>query len=442
MQFKRSVAIAFLLSGIILIGAQLPFFNNKSSDIKTLNQNISLSDPSNQAISIGNQLIVKTASEELNELPSKSCVAIQGSGRDFIQNLNGSEYFIPASAMKILTAAVVLSTLKPDSTLDTSLYGQVKSKNLTNGYIKTSGDPSFVRSLEPASRRKPFLSPDKTRTFDAFAKGIKNAGVNKIDNLVVDNTWFGLDQIEAGWADDKGIVGSLAALSVDEGFSNNQLAESADQNGAQALRDSLVANGITVGSISFGVIPTTINNSSNLVAKTQSASVKELVSEMLKTSNNVYAEQLLAASVHVESGKVTEQSREDFFNSKLSKLVASLEGFKFVNASGYTREAKVSCELLIEVLNVMSEKEIEISDMSSIAGKDGTLTERFTFASNEVSAKTGTLDGVTALSGDIANKLDFSFISNSSFTQTQGYSYQDLVVKVLEKLVDKQELKL
>lgn len=93
-----------------------------------------------------------------NTLPSNSCMEsyfMHGNTyatKPFL-DLNGTKALAPASTNKIITAAIVLSTLDPNSTLDTSLVADKKVSSLSKAYIRTSGDPSFVTTLTPPARR-------------------------------------------------------------------------------------------------------------------------------------------------------------------------------------------------------------------------------------------------------------------------------------------------
>jgi D-alanyl-D-alanine carboxypeptidase/D-alanyl-D-alanine-endopeptidase (penicillin-binding protein 4) len=325
---------------------------------------------------------------------------------------------------------VVIDTLGADSTLDTQLIAAKKTSTITKAYIKTSGDPSFVTSLTPPARRKTYYSPTHVHLFDDFAKNIAAADVKNISTLVIDTSWFKLPAVEAGWADDKNQVGQIGAFNVDEGFTGNALAPSVTVNTANALKSSLATHGVTVGSITTGQIPDSLKDSSP-IASTSSEKVSVLVSDMLKTSDNVYAEELLAAAIHREGNAVTKDNRQEFLTGRLTKLGLDEKNYVFINASGYSHSARATCDLENDILSLMKKKGIDLAAMSSVAGKEGTLLERFGSIDEKITAKTGTLDGTTALTGDLGNNIQFSFLANGNFSDAAGHSYQDAVVNAL-----------
>lgn len=339
---------------------------------------------------------------------------------------------IPASANKLITAALVMSQYRADERLTTSLISDKKSGTLAHAYIQTSGDPTFVSTLTPPSRRKSFLSPKNVRTFDDFAQKIKHAGVSSISRLTIDNTWFDLPAIEAGWSGDRSQVGQLSALSVDEGFQGNVLAGDPNNYAASILRNVLAEKGVTVGTIDFNSIPKSLNRSDHVVATTESATIKEIVSDVLKTSDNVFAEQILAAAVHHDRGTVNQETRKDYVIEKLGSI-GDITGYVFENGSGYSRKTKISCDLLLDVIDVLYARNVDLINMSSIATMDGTLTERFASFDESLQAKTGTLNGVTALTGEIGDRIVFSFIANGSFSQQGGHHYQESMVSALSR---------
>ncbi len=447
MRFRVMLIIACVLTAVILFtnAKQMFFFekaNPSQSSISASNSAVTsyaqstLLGPHRYGDALALRVSTSRATSMLDtNLSDSSCVHVYESLdnsfaiQPFI-NLNASAQLVPASTNKLITAAVVLSTLDPTSTLDTSLLGTKKGSTLAKGYVRTSGDPSFVTDTKPPARRPDYLSPTHVRTLADFANKTYAAGIRTITQLVIDNTWFELDSVEPGWSDDKADVGQIAALNVDEGFSGAELALDADDNGAAALLASFEAKGITVGGISFGATPEAVT-SGPVISTTSSATVKDLVSDMLKTSDNVFAEQLLAAATRSKYGKVNKESRANLVNSTLDSLKIDRTGYVFVNGSGYSMDVRASCALQSSVIQKMNSLDIDLAQLSSFAGHDGTLAKRFTNLDTELHAKTGTLDGVTALTGSLGDDLSFSFISNGNFSEEGGKALQEKVVSTL-----------
>ncbi len=450
MKFRYALVAAFFASAVLLLTNAYQVFSFEKTHSSRSSFSATQSDlqhftdaPITAPKRYGKSIALSISQSRITNilttsLPKDSCIEVfdapngQSASQPFIA-INPTQQLVPASTNKIITAAVVLSALDPASTLDTSLIAESKSSTLSRAYVKTSGDPSFVSSTTPPSRRPSYLSPTHVHTFEDFASKTYSAGVRSITNLVIDNTWFDLDAIESGWSKDKEQVGALAALNADEGFEGNNLAVSADTHAATLLKDTFAAKGITIKNITFGALPDKLSKSDSVIARTSSASVKDLVSDMLKTSDNVYAEQLLAAAMYVSTGNATSQSRGDFVSQQLEELSIDASGYVFVNGSGYTANARSTCALENDVVDAMNSREINLVKLSSRANHDGTLAKRFTDLPTDLYAKTGTLNGVTALTGLLGDDVLFSFISNGDFSEEGGKALQESVVSTLSR---------
>ena len=77
-----------------------------------------------------------------------------------------------------------------------------------------------------------------------------------------------------------------------------------------------------------------------------------------------------------------------------------LRGFVNEDGSGLSRADRVTCSLLVDVLERAGPYGLLVRDLP-VAGRSGTLVDELkgTVAAGRVHAKTGTLDGVKALSG-------------------------------------------
>lgn len=447
-KFRFVLVIAFILTSAILVlqANQLYIFDSgkRSASISAVNSMEKEGLVSNSLVSISRfadatalNVSISRANAVLNSsLPDDYCLEAYAGKNDilfrdpFIAH-NADKPLIPASTNKYITAAIVLSVFKADDTLDTSLIADSNSATIKKAYIKTSADPSFVTSMTPPARRPSYLSPANIHTFKEFAEKSYNVGVRSISNLVVDGKWFELPPVESGWADDKSEVGQISAFNIDEGFNGDDLASDPSEHAADVLKETFLEKGITIGTITYSTIPDELTTPEKTIAKTTSAKIKTLVSDMLKTSDNVYAEQLLAAAAHKRIGVVSKDTLEDFVNDVLSDIGINSVGYVFENGSGYSTKAKATCSLENDVIITMGKKGIDLPSLASISGQDGTLKTRFEDSADIVTAKTGTMDNVSALSGRIGDKALFSFIVNSQFTFDGGRELQDNVVSIL-----------
>lgn len=162
----------------------------------------------------------------------------------------------------------------------------------------------------------------------------------------------------------------------------------------------------------------------------ESRPLMHLINTMLKTSDNIYAESIIKTI-----GFKT--SHHGSFKEGVSALKSALQhktDINFANVflydgSGLSRYDLVTPEQLFRVLYIAyNDKAINTYFIKAmpLSGKSGTLKNRFQaydLASN-IRAKTGTMLGISALSGYITTKKnDYIFvIILNNFTQTAQYS--------------------
>lgn len=138
----------------------------------------------------------------------------------------------------------------------------------------------------------------------------------------------------------------------------------------------------------------------------------EVVSTLNKYSNNVVAEQILKTlgAIHCEC-QGTWASGNKAIRSFLLEIGATEGTFVLANGSGLNDVNRVTPELLTRILDAMHRRfEVSAEFVSSlaVAGASGTITSRFANspAASRLRAKTGSLTGVSALSGYVATRSD------------------------------------
>lgn len=130
-----------------------------------------------------------------------------------------------------------------------------------------------------------------------------------------------------------------------------------------------------------------------------------------KESNNLSAEMLLRAMALKYYGKPASASNGiNLIDSLITLTGLNPENYRIADGSGLSFYNLVSAELLNETLKFVYNKRSDVFNKLlnslSVAGVDGTLKDRMkkSFANKKVSAKTGTISGVSNLSGFITNK--------------------------------------
>ncbi|OHE72012.1 MAG: D-alanyl-D-alanine carboxypeptidase/D-alanyl-D-alanine-endopeptidase [Verrucomicrobia bacterium GWC2_42_7] len=159
----------------------------------------------------------------------------------------------------------------------------------------------------------------------------------------------------------------------------------------------------------------------HLLATYQSPPLIELVSHMLKKSDNLYAELIMK---RLQVNMIRSSSKEKLtalLNTYLKRIPIDPYSLNMADASG-GRQSFVTPESIILLLNYLSKRPFfeKFKQCLPIGGVDGTLQNRFinTPAYKQVFAKTGSLNGVRTLAGYVYTKnrelVAFAFMINNS----------------------------
>ncbi|MBP2357228.1 D-alanyl-D-alanine carboxypeptidase/D-alanyl-D-alanine-endopeptidase (penicillin-binding protein 4) [Kribbella aluminosa] len=189
------------------------------------------------------------------------------------------------------------------------------------------------------------------------------------------------------------------------------------------FRRALAAQGITVaGRIKNAATPA----GAGRLARDESMTVGELLTPFLKLSNNMHAETLVKTMGAVAEADGSWPAGLDVVTKYAKTLGVDTSRIRLSDGSGLSRKVNVTADSITDVL-IGAQKESwwkQWYDALPIAGNPnrfvgGTLRSRMqnTPAANNLHGKTGSLTGVTSLSGYVTDKdgrkLVFSMISNN-----------------------------
>jgi D-alanyl-D-alanine carboxypeptidase/D-alanyl-D-alanine-endopeptidase (penicillin-binding protein 4) len=138
-------------------------------------------------------------------------------------------------------------------------------------------------------------------------------------------------------------------------------------------------------------------------------SLAKVLPNLNKESDNLNAEMILyALALKDSAAPATAKNGIEIIKSLIDSVGLNPNDYSLADGSGVSRYNLVSAELLIEFLKYMYKHSefILYYNSLSIAGVDGTLEKRMmnTVAEGNVHAKTGTLAGVSSLSGYVSAK--------------------------------------
>ena len=299
---------------------------------------------------------------------------------------NAHKLHHPASTTKLFTAATALAKLGSDYQFETTLYTDesTETQAIGNIYFKGSADPVLQ-------------SNDIVKLCDTLVQ----TGIKLIHgDIVVDETYFDNVREGPGWMwDDKPL--RISALSIRNVEPDAKTGSRAIACG-HLLKTILMQKGINIGGqVTTGNVPPDARS----IAKHLSPPLADIIKLMNKPSDNWIAEMLFKAiGAEVKGEPGTWKKGRETVDEFLGEIMEELPAHRFVDGSGLSRYNLLNAELLTKLLIYMYHNfELMPEYMASlpIAGVDGTLKNRMQgmYAEKVLRAKTGTLSGVSALSG-------------------------------------------
>jgi D-alanyl-D-alanine carboxypeptidase/D-alanyl-D-alanine-endopeptidase (penicillin-binding protein 4) len=324
-----------------------------------------------------------------------------------------------ASNMKLFTTATALSRLDPDSTIATKVFseGQLDQAGTLHGslYLQGGGDPT----LGTPTFYNSYLAGLGTDIFSLVPQ-IRAAGIRAISGrLYGDDTIF--DRLrgvaDSGYATSS-YIGPLSGLAFNSGFSGSTASSGFSSDPAKLatskLAHALSAAGVAVPSqIALSATPPDAER----VALVRSPSLARIVDTTDVYSDNFFAEtlmKLLGARLGGAGTTATGAAVVEKFAREKGSGVHAVDG------SGLTRSNRASPRQVVDLLLAMRADPAGddfIQDLA-LAGKEGTVDDRMrgTAAYGRCRTKTGTITGVSNLSGYCFNKsgriMAFSALMN------------------------------
>ena len=347
---------------------------------------------------------------------------VDANSKRLIYSDSGSNSRVLGSNSKLFTTAAFLERFGGGSRLETRIFLRGKRQGGRERTLKGSlvlvgdGDPALAASGFARARNLPLTS------LGPLAKAVKDAGIRNVKGrIVADPTVFdGAGSVPMPGVDpDPGDLPTLSGLSFNRGTGGGGgYASSPARNAGEELRAELRERGVRVsGSVKVDGVPDRVLEADPLGSVT-SPTAKALAAQTNKPSDNFYAEMLLKR-LGAGPGKPGTTARGASRAESFARQVGS--GVNLVNGSGLARSNSASpknvTKLLVHMRKDQSEKAAFFESLAT-AGKTGTLKNRMRNSSAEgrCHAKTGTITGVSALSGYCragAGTVAFSILMNN-----------------------------
>ncbi|WP_455749726.1 D-alanyl-D-alanine carboxypeptidase/D-alanyl-D-alanine endopeptidase [Nocardiopsis dassonvillei] len=401
---------------------------------------------------------------------------------------DSGEQLVPASNMKLFTAAAALDVLGADHTFSTEVVaeGHRQRRSVEDLYLVGGGDPTLSE-----------------QDLDALAADVAASGVRTVrGDVLADDTWFDSQRlVDDWWPEDEpyaysaqisaltvahgerydtgvtevvvtpgaagapatvdlgaaegyaeldnqavtGPPGGTSSVVVDRPVGTNTITVTgtipADAAPVTALRtvdepaglaghlfaQALERHGVTVeGGVGFGEAPGRGRHGARLVADHESPELAEILVPFMKFSNNGHAEMLVKSIGQEVAGEGSWDAGLTGVERSLAGLGVDTSDLVLNDGSGLSRGNLVTSDTVVDLL--VSTRDASWhgvwADSLPLAGESdpftgGTLRFRMggTAAAGVVSAKTGTMTGISALSGYVAGQeggdgLAFSVVNN------------------------------
>lgn len=329
-----------------------------------------------------------------------------------LYKVNEHQMLRPASTMKLLTAITAIDKLGGSYQFRTQLYytGKVEDHTLT-------GDLYCVGGFDPR-----FNIDD----MNAFVESIRCMGVDTIrGSIVADRSMKDADLLGEGWCWDDDNP-PLSPLTIGR---NTQFVD-------RFIRQ-LVDDGVVLDvRISDGTLP---DSAFHLCSRFHS--IDQILLRMMKQSDNFYAEAMFyQLAAHQGHRPARAKDAAAIVKRLISKVGLGHRPYRIADGSGLSLYNYLSADLEVRLLRYAyrnSTVYLHLLPSLPVAGSDGTLRNRMrgSFAADNVKAKTGTLEGVSALAGycTAANdhRLCFSIINQGVMHTSNARRFQDRVCNAL-----------
>lgn len=359
---------------------------------------------------------------------------------------NDKKVLRPASTEKLLTAISALSILGGTHEYHTKAYytGCIVDSTLT-GDIYVVGDMDPTYTYGKLCKLAEEIQSQGIRTI----KGKLYADISMKDSLLYGKGWC-WDDVPSKYEP------YLPALLFDRGQnSHGSTKYSTDVNFRpwlhfmKTLGDVLQSNGVCTISEEGDTLENFIYGTQDLPLRgthcfyNEATTIEKVLQRMMKNSDNLYAESMFWQLAKFNKGKTaTYKDGVRHVENTIRKAGASTTYVEIVDGSGVSLYNYHTADTQIALLRYAYNNENIFKYLYPslpVSGKDGTLSDRMGKGNTRynVHAKTGTLNGVSSLSGYVTasngHTLAFSIIINGVLKNATGHSFQDRVCEILAK---------
>jgi D-alanyl-D-alanine carboxypeptidase/D-alanyl-D-alanine-endopeptidase (penicillin-binding protein 4) len=393
---------------------------------------------------LGPALTAALADPRLGAATQQSCLVVQ-QGPTVLYSLRPTLPLIPASNLKLFMATAALDRLGASARLTTDVkadHGPAGGTIAGNLYLVGGGDPLLRTADYVASLRYRELIYNH---LDGLAAQVRASGVTHVTGGVIgDESRYDTQRYVPTWKPSyaaTGEVGPLSALEVNDGFGlfrpNDVAAAQPAVQAATELVTALRAHGVAVdGPPGQGVTPP----AATAITSFPSLPLADTIAEVLRQSDNTGAELITKELGRRFGGGPTTAAGVKVIRADLQAAGLPVGQLAAADGSGLDRNDRATCQLIMAAL-VRGGPEGPLSKGLSVAAQTGTLEKRMagTPAAGRLRGKTGSLSGVSALSGFVDSvpsvspgaaeppPVAFTLVINGQPSQAIGEGLEDRI---------------
>lgn len=312
-------------------------------------------------------------------------------GEEPMLDFNSSLPLIPASIMKCVTTASLLSNVNEEYRFKTGVYlsGEVIDGILEgNLIVEGSGDPSL-------NSRHVSDCGDICRQ---IADSLVMAGISGIKGkIIVDQSIWEGPGFPSSWAT-ADLPHAYGTATHGLNFEDNASGSRAVKNPAQLFENRLKA-ALSLNGIKLCGLPVR-DGDETLLFEHESVPLEEIMRSCMMRSDNQYAEALFRTYAVTSGKKGSLEHASKLISKHWKKKKAPIDGVTIVDGSGLSRQNRMTARFMAHVLRSGSSDPYYAS-FFPLAGQEGTL-KRFlagTPLEGYVALKTGSMNGIQCYAG-------------------------------------------
>ena len=390
----------------------------------------------------------------LREAVDSMCLTVMIDDELIFESRSGAA-LVPASLVKVATAAAALEVMRPDEVYSTEVFARTDAlESIAGGvlvgdvYLVGQGDPVLSTPRYASRYPEPVAHTDITELADRVFANLAARGIRRIEGrLVGDESWFphgqrdysqeslaeGADPVWKRSFVAANHAGPLSALQLNQGFSRYSWSVSSQgrgrhvraanpaQHAASVFDDLLEARGMVITRRPVADASPEPGERTMLGA-VESPPLSEILNRMLTHSDNTIAEMLLKEVGRRTAGSDRASAAASARQLLRENLGPAAAGVAIADGSGLSYSNRLTCAAVAGLLAEAGPGSPLVEGLA-VAGETGTLRNCSPVRSpggdgqfNTVRAKTGSLNHVTALAGtaqaDNGETITFAMIVN------------------------------